>query len=208
MSAFLGTCAIPSHERWKPKSSPFPLPSSPTASTRLLLPPLFPRPSSPTLLLPAGALSAVSLPTHVTGYFLSTIPRTAILWGCVAVGMTYGVLAVVCFFTVLEESTAERYRAPIDVAADDTRKSMGRLRWMSRAAAVVAVLYVGLSVALFALGLQYSASEWNEWWSVRVPLFFPPSSVLPNFFSHPRRPRRPRHPPLPPHVLHSHLSLS
>ncbi|GAA5869507.1 hypothetical protein JCM1840_004441 [Sporobolomyces johnsonii] len=49
-----------------------------------------------------GGLAAVSLPTHVTGYFLPSIPRTALLWACVVLGVLYAALCVVLFFRVLE----------------------------------------------------------------------------------------------------------
>lgn len=57
---------------------------------------------------------------------------------------------------------------------DVTKKAMGRLRWASRGAVGVLVLYVGASIALFVFGLQDSADEWNEWWCEPFPSsFFP-----------------------------------
>ncbi|GAA6039985.1 hypothetical protein JCM8097_002652 [Rhodosporidiobolus ruineniae] len=119
-----------------------------------------------------GALSAVSLPTHITGYFLPTVPRTALLWATVASGGVYAALCCVVFFGVLGEATSEGYRAPVrldgeEEEEDETEKRMGRLRWVSGAASGAAVVEAGLSVALFALGLRFAAEEWNEWWSLR-----------------------------------------
>ncbi|GAA5905544.1 hypothetical protein JCM6882_004781 [Rhodosporidiobolus microsporus] len=122
-----------------------------------------------------GALSAISLPTHITGYFLPQIPQTALLWSTVTSGGVYSVLCVVAFFNVLEESTSERYRAPVlaeeegedwedETEVAETKRKMGTLRWISRAAAVAVVLEAGMSIALFALGLRFSAEEWNKWW--------------------------------------------
>ncbi|GAA5827677.1 hypothetical protein JCM11251_001783 [Rhodosporidiobolus azoricus] len=124
-----------------------------------------------------GALSAISLPTHITGYFLPHLPQTTILWATVAFGSTYSILCVICFFSVLEESTSERYRAPVaaeeageegeweeDEEGGQTRRKMRRLRWISRGATGCVLLEAGLSIALFAMGLKTSAEGWKDWW--------------------------------------------
>ncbi|GAA5858691.1 hypothetical protein JCM8547_001425 [Rhodosporidiobolus lusitaniae] len=115
-----------------------------------------------------GSLSAVSLPTHITGYFLPSLPRTSLLWSVVSAGAVYGILCVVCFFGVLEEAVSEGYRAPVGLLGEEEdegkEKKMGRLRWVNRAAAVAVGVEAGLSISLFALGLRFSAEEWNEWW--------------------------------------------
>ncbi|BGP19982.1 hypothetical protein JCM10213_006759 [Rhodosporidiobolus nylandii] len=112
-----------------------------------------------------GALASVSLPTHITGYFLPTVSRTSLLWSTVALGAIYAVLCVVCFFAVLGEATSESYRAPLasEVEEEESTRKMRMLSWISRAAAGCLVGTVGMSVALFALGLRFSAEEWNEW---------------------------------------------
>ncbi|GAA5973527.1 hypothetical protein JCM11641_007099 [Rhodosporidiobolus odoratus] len=112
-----------------------------------------------------GSLSAVSLPTHITGYFLPSIPRTSLLWATVLVGAVYAVLTIIAFFTVLEESVSEHYRAPLVEGEENaTAKSMKKLKGINLAAAGALVVETALSVALFALGLQFSAEEWNDWW--------------------------------------------
>ncbi|GAA5907386.1 hypothetical protein JCM5296_002181 [Sporobolomyces johnsonii] len=127
-----------------------------------------------------GGLAAVSLPTHVTGYFLPSIPRTALLWACVVLGVLYAALCVVLFFRVLEEAVSEGFRAPRNAktgdgeptaemrreeerAAEEDRR-VRKLGWISWACAAVLAMFIVCSVALFTLGLQTQLDEWNEFW--------------------------------------------
>ncbi|BGP51582.1 hypothetical protein JCM10450v2_007529 [Rhodotorula kratochvilovae] len=60
----------------------------------------------------AGALAAVSLPTHVTGYFLPSVPQTALLWCTVGSSAAYAGACVVGFFGVMEESVSAGFGRP------------------------------------------------------------------------------------------------
>lgn len=52
---------------------------------------------------------AVSIPTHVTSYWLDSTLGTILLYVCVAAGFLYGALSTTAFFTVMEEAISERY---------------------------------------------------------------------------------------------------
>lgn len=52
---------------------------------------------------------AVSIPTHVTGYFLDSTLSTALIYACVLSGFVYGALSTTAFFTIMEEAISERY---------------------------------------------------------------------------------------------------
>lgn len=74
-------------------------------------------------MLIAGALSAVSLPTHVAGYFLPAIPQTAILYGTILVSAAYASVCTAAFFHIMEESVSDGYRAPrVEVLARSDRR--------------------------------------------------------------------------------------
>ncbi|GAA6005437.1 hypothetical protein JCM10207_002981 [Rhodosporidiobolus poonsookiae] len=122
-----------------------------------------------------GALSAVSIPTHITGYFLPTVEQTALLWAAVAARVVYSALCAYAFSLVLDESVSERYRAPIEHQYNGrekeggdgdggTEEAMGKLRRVSWMATAAVLLETGLSCGLFVLSLPTSGEEWVKWW--------------------------------------------
>ncbi|GAA5945728.1 hypothetical protein JCM1841_003812 [Sporobolomyces salmonicolor] len=114
------------------------------------------------------------------GYFLPSIPQTALLWACVVLGILYAALCVVLFFRLLKEAVSEGYMAPRNAkreegeqtaeirteeqrAADEDRR-VRRLGWISQGCAAVLAIFVACSIALFTLGLQTQLDEWNKFW--------------------------------------------
>lgn len=52
---------------------------------------------------------AVSLPTHVTGYYLEELQFTVMVWCAVTTGFAYAVLATIAFFEVMANAINESY---------------------------------------------------------------------------------------------------
>ncbi|GAA6046764.1 hypothetical protein JCM3770_005631 [Rhodotorula araucariae] len=130
-----------------------------------------------------GALAAVSLPTHVTGYFLPSVVQTSLLWCTVGSSAAYAAACVACFFGVMEESVSEGFQRPKVAQRQDRRERhvyqedkierewegrMQQLKSTSWAASGLLALTVTLSIALFALALRYSLPEWTAWCARKV----------------------------------------
>lgn len=93
----------------------------------------------PSVQLCSGALMAVSIPTHVTSYWLDTTLGTVLLYFCVAAGFFYGALSTTAFFTIMEEAISERYGEGKD-------KKKGKLDFVHIAMPVRIVSSLGLMV--------------------------------------------------------------
>ncbi|GAA6008413.1 hypothetical protein JCM11491_004466 [Sporobolomyces phaffii] len=136
-----------------------------------------------------GSLSAISLPTHITGYFLPTLLQTILLWSVVALGVTYAGLTASLFFKILEEAVSDRYGVPLFVEWETRDKDLKALRdgrdkklgvrgvrGISWAALTTLLLLIATSIGLFVLGFGRDDAEWLEFCTTEALLVSDPSS--------------------------------
>lgn len=71
---------------------------------------------------------AVSLPTHVAGYYLETLRDTILLWSAVASGFAYAMLAGLVFFEVMAAAVNERYGSSAKSAAKRSLQTYQKLQ--------------------------------------------------------------------------------
>lgn len=100
---------------------------------------------------------AVSLPTHVTGYFLEDLIPTILIYVCVGAGFIYSGLAVTTFFGTLEEAVNEQYRS-------GEFKKKTKLDVVHLLLPVSLLVIIGSSAGLYVFGLKHTHEEWNAWW--------------------------------------------
>ncbi|GAA5838217.1 hypothetical protein JCM3766R1_001863 [Sporobolomyces carnicolor] len=125
-----------------------------------------------------AALSSISLPTHITGYFLPTVVQTVLLWSIVLTGCVYSGLTASLFFKILANAVSESYdnlsitvdfpkksqkMTELEATRRSQRRTMKILSWTS----FFSLCILGASsIVLFFLGFRMHSDEWLEFWSV------------------------------------------
>ncbi|GAA5955773.1 hypothetical protein JCM3765_001848 [Sporobolomyces pararoseus] len=127
-----------------------------------------------------GALSSISLPTHITGYFLPTLPQTILLWLFVVFGLIYSGLTAAVFFRILEVAVGESYASGIvvdyrqresgELEGKRIRKKLTVLRTMSWSSLSILMLLIASSIGLFILGWRIESEEWLEFCTTQALL--------------------------------------
>ncbi|GAA5931058.1 uncharacterized protein JCM15063_002532 [Sporobolomyces koalae] len=137
-----------------------------------------------------GALTAVSLPTRIAGYFLPTLPQTITLWLIVTIGFVYSGLTATLFSKVLEEALQADYGSTLRVEYRggassglerkrrvDARGKLTQLKGFSWVAFAMIILLNATSIVLFVLGLAVDAEEWLEFCMTRALLVSAPAEA-------------------------------
>ncbi|GAA5885899.1 hypothetical protein JCM16303_000100 [Sporobolomyces ruberrimus] len=133
-----------------------------------------------------GSLSSISLPTHITGYFLPTLPQTILLWTIVLLGLIYSAPTTTLFFKILEESISEDYDSPhlVEYGTRGTetkrkrvegKSKLRNLRGFSWAALITLGLLIGASIGLFLSSWRIDSQEWFEFCTQKALLVSTPS---------------------------------
>ncbi|KAM0786039.1 hypothetical protein ACM66B_006852 [Microbotryomycetes sp. NB124-2] len=98
-------------------------------------------------------MMSVSLPTHVTGYFLPETIATVCLWTTTALGLIYAAVGGTCFFAIMNQAISDAARY------GDRPTRLKAIHW---ALPIIVVLVIGSSATLYFVGLGHDAAEWES----------------------------------------------
>ncbi|KAK4048534.1 hypothetical protein OIV83_004702 [Microbotryomycetes sp. JL201] len=107
---------------------------------------------------------SVSLPTHVTGYFLSDTVATVLIWITTATGFSYAICAGVCFFLIMNQAISDAARYG---------ESSSRLKIVQWALPLLTIAVVGASFALYFVALRHDEAEWESFCLTRSLIVVP-----------------------------------